>query len=84
MVKIRKTKKIGGSINIVIPSELAKEHNIEDGEIMEFQQLEQGVISMKKTSDALTCTIKNKETGKIKKIPKTDGKCIIPKGWEKV
>jgi len=77
----RKVREVGNSLNVVIPSQIADLHNIDEETILEFEPMEQGVFKLRKI--AQMCTVRKKGTEETKKIPSNMGRCIPPKGWEK-
>jgi len=80
----RKARTVGGSLNVVIPSQIAELHDIDEGSLLEFQPMQKGVFKLIKLEGTQICTIKNKDTGDTKTIPQQFGRCIPPQGWEKV
>lgn len=79
----RKARTVGGSLNVVIPSQIAELHGIDEGSLLEFQPMQKGVFKLIKLEGMQMCSIKNKDTGETKKVPLQFGRCIPPQGWEK-
>lgn len=78
----RKARVTGDSLSVVIPSQLADYHDIDEGTLLEFQPQEKGVFKM--VTIAKTCRVKKKGTDEIVTIKVKDGQCIPPKGYEAV
>ena len=79
----RKVREVGNSLNVVIPSQIADLHHIDENTILQFEPIQEGVFKLRKI--AHVCTIRKKGTTETKKIPPNDiGLCIPPRGWEKV
>ena len=77
----RKARTTGDSLSVVIPSQLAEYHDIDEGTLLEFQPMTKGVFKLV-TIASKTCRVKHKGTGDITTIPLKDGKCIPPKEYE--
>jgi len=78
----RKVREVGNSLNVVIPSQIAELHDIDEDSILEFQPMQKGVFKMIKIGEATMCTVRKIGTTETKRVPKQFGRCIPPKGWE--
>ena len=78
----RKVREVGNSLNVVIPSQIAELHDIDEDTILEFQPMQKGVFKLIKIGEATMCTIRKIGTAETKRVPKQFGRCIPPKGWE--
>jgi len=78
----RKVREVGNSLNVVIPSQIAELHGIDEGSLLEFQPMEKGVFKIIRIGEATMCTIKKIGSTETKRVPKQLGRCIAPKGWE--
>ena len=78
----RKVRTTGDSLSVVIPSQLADYHDIDEGTLLEFQPQEKGVLKM--VTIAKTCKVKKKGTDEIVTIRARNGECVPPKGYEVV
>lgn len=79
----RKARTVGGSLNVVIPSQIAELHEIDEGTLLEFRPITQGEFKLIKIDEAEMCTIQNKSTNETKRIAKQQGRCVPPEGWVK-
>ena len=78
----RKVREVGNSLSVIIPSQMAELHGIEDDTLLSFEPMEKGVFKVIKIGEAMMCTIKKIGSDKTKRVPKQFGRCIPPKGWE--
>lgn len=83
MVLQRKARTVGDSLTVVIPSQLAEYHDIDEGTMLEFQPMTKGVFKLV-TLAAKTCKVKKKGTNEIVTIQVKNGECIPPKGYETI
>jgi len=84
MVLQRKVREVGNSLSVIIPAQIAHLHEIEENTILEFQPMEKGIFKIVRIGEAAMCTIRKKGTTETKRIPTDLGRCIPPKGWEKI
>jgi len=78
----RKVREVGNSLSVIIPSQMAELHGIDEGALLEFQPMEKGVFKIIQIGEATLCTVKKIGSTETKRVPKQFGRCIPPKGWE--
>ena len=75
----RKAYKVGDSLVVAIPWNLAELHDITPGSMIEFQPMEKGVFKI--IASARLCRIQRIGSDETRLINAEEGRCNPPKGW---
>lgn len=78
----RKVREVGNSLNVVIPSQIAELHEIDEDTVLEFEPMKKGVFKIIKIGEATMCTVKKIGSTETKRIQKQFGRCVPPPGWK--